>query len=62
MNGFFKNLRENHPYKLGDYVEGKKVTATYYKFKNGVSVPYFTLDYIENREHKPDRWKKGEIS
>lgn len=50
MNGFFEYLRNSHPYKIGDYIKNKRVTATYYKLKDGISIPYITLNYTENKE------------
>jgi len=40
-----QQLRDMHPVKIGDVINGKRVTSTFYEAENGASVPCFKLDF-----------------
>lgn len=42
--GYFSSLRNSHPYKIGDYINGLRVIATFYRRENGEDVAYVTLE------------------
>jgi len=41
MKGFFKTLRDSHPYQIGSVYDGSKVVETFYK---GLNDPFVRLE------------------